>query len=411
MSLRPLAGEITANHHDELHQSQGDIRSYGASTAFGDNSTEIQDAIDGAGFAYIPPGTWNYASTLMLTDVTPPNGILGAGMDTSVLSYTGSGVGIQMAGGAAAPSWRGWLRHFELLDTGGSGTIGVHVNQAREIHMEDVRIGGGANIGFSQEGILFDSTDSLHASWNNKITRCNIVLNKGYGIYTKVGTNGLVVRDCHIAQNGKDGIYVDEAMALKVTGNIIEGNAVLSGSNNILIKPTATLHRLGAISITQNHMEVPYSGGTNARQVFIDGTTATISVESLAIDNNYMWGGGSSNYAVESNAPSGLVRGTVDNNFIHGVLVGGVLCKTNADTLVVRAYTKPLNAFYTGSRVLLLDNFSGAGRGMVELWGSGSPESSVQGAVSSIYHRTDGGAGTSLYIKETGAGNTGWVGK
>ena len=43
--------------------------------------------------------------------------------------------------------------------------------------------------------------------------------------------------------------------------------------------------------------------------------------------------------------------------------------------------------------------------------GNGSPEGVVSAPVGSLYSRTDGGAGTSLYVKESGAGNTGWVGK
>jgi len=43
--------------------------------------------------------------------------------------------------------------------------------------------------------------------------------------------------------------------------------------------------------------------------------------------------------------------------------------------------------------------------------GSGSPESAVTAPVGSVYLRTDGGAGTTLYVKESGSGNTGWVGK
>lgn len=43
--------------------------------------------------------------------------------------------------------------------------------------------------------------------------------------------------------------------------------------------------------------------------------------------------------------------------------------------------------------------------------GSGSPESSVTAPVGSLYSRTDGGTSTSLYVKETGSGNTGWVAK
>jgi hypothetical protein len=31
--------------------------------------------------------------------------------------------------------------------------------------------------------------------------------------------------------------------------------------------------------------------------------------------------------------------------------------------------------------------------------------------VGSYYSRTDGGAGTTFYVKESGSNNTGWVGK
>lgn len=47
------------------------------------------------------------------------------------------------------------------------------------------------------------------------------------------------------------------------------------------------------------------------------------------------------------------------------------------------------------------------------LWtaGSGDPEGSVTAPVGSIYSRTDGGALTSFYVKESGTGNSGWVAK
>lgn len=43
--------------------------------------------------------------------------------------------------------------------------------------------------------------------------------------------------------------------------------------------------------------------------------------------------------------------------------------------------------------------------------GSGSPESSVTAPIGALYSRTDGGASTTLYVKESGTGNTGWVAK
>jgi len=48
---------------------------------------------------------------------------------------------------------------------------------------------------------------------------------------------------------------------------------------------------------------------------------------------------------------------------------------------------------------------------LYDRFGAGSPEGIVTAPVSAVYHRTDGGAGTSLYVKESGTGNTGWVAK
>lgn len=44
--------------------------------------------------------------------------------------------------------------------------------------------------------------------------------------------------------------------------------------------------------------------------------------------------------------------------------------------------------------------------------GTGSPEAAVAAQIGSLYLRQDGGANTTLYVKESGAGtNTGWIAK
>lgn len=55
-------------------------------------------------------------------------------------------------------------------------------------------------------------------------------------------------------------------------------------------------------------------------------------------------------------------------------------------------------------------DFSGNGN---VLWrcGAGTPEGAVTAPVGSLYTDTSGGANTTLYVKESGAGNTGWVAK
>jgi hypothetical protein len=51
------------------------------------------------------------------------------------------------------------------------------------------------------------------------------------------------------------------------------------------------------------------------------------------------------------------------------------------------------------------------GSGPKVLNGNGSPEGVQTAPVGSIYLRSDGGAATTLYVKESGTGNTGWIGK
>ena len=43
--------------------------------------------------------------------------------------------------------------------------------------------------------------------------------------------------------------------------------------------------------------------------------------------------------------------------------------------------------------------------------GAGSPEGVITAPIGSLYTRTGGGASTSFYVKESGTGNTGWIGK
>lgn len=63
--------------------------------------------------------------------------------------------------------------------------------------------------------------------------------------------------------------------------------------------------------------------------------------------------------------------------------------------------------FATSGKGLQFDGNGGV------LWrcGAGTPEGAVTAPVGSLFTRTDGGANTTLYVKESGAGNTGWVAK
>lgn len=85
----------------------------------------------------------------------------------------------------------------------------------------------------------------------------------------------------------------------------------------------------------------------------------------------------------------------------------------NASTFIVEVTT--LNGV-DNRRFWIYNNFTQqAELGVAERWllpgGTGSPEGVVTAGKGTLYTRTDGGAGTTMYVKETGAGNTGWVAK
>ncbi len=52
--------------------------------------------------------------------------------------------------------------------------------------------------------------------------------------------------------------------------------------------------------------------------------------------------------------------------------------------------------------------FRGETNGATMTWGTGSPEGVVPQPVASLFFRTDGASGTTLYLKTSGTGNTGW---
>jgi hypothetical protein len=69
------------------------------------------------------------------------------------------------------------------------------------------------------------------------------------------------------------------------------------------------------------------------------------------------------------------------------------------------------NIFSNKPRAIFPGYVSVSGAVSQILSGSGTPEGAITAPVGSIFMRTDGGAGTSFYVKQSGTGNTGWVGK
>lgn len=71
---------------------------------------------------------------------------------------------------------------------------------------------------------------------------------------------------------------------------------------------------------------------------------------------------------------------------------------------------EPGDRVISGARVVIQTDEMHLG-GTKIVTGTGSPQGVVTAPIGSLYLRKDGGAGTTLYIKESGTGNTGWIAK
>lgn len=64
-----------------------------------------------------------------------------------------------------------------------------------------------------------------------------------------------------------------------------------------------------------------------------------------------------------------------------------------------------------GNAIINVGSISNGSGGATWTSGTGSPEGVVTATAGSLYTDTNGGASTTLYVKESGSGNTGWVAK
>ena len=103
--------------------------------------------------------------------------------------------------------------------------------------------------------------------------------------------------------------------------------------------------------------------------------------------------------------------GTSNTYFYNGGITLGFVGFNNggtqvAPTLISSQIRVAANIFLEGG-----GNLVNGQNGPQLIAGSGTPESVVSAGIGSLFQRTDGGASTTLYVKESGVGNTGWIAK
>ena len=142
--------------------------------------------------------------------------------------------------------------------------------------------------------------------------------------------------------------------------------------------------------------------GTSGTHVFVTDTNrANISVKSASVELLYLANNLAGYAGTRSAQPFNLLVGNLPRWTIA----------TNGDF-----YSATDNSYQLGDathRVKAATIGTGGitNNGVVWHAGAGSPEGVLAAPAGSLYTRTDGGPGKTLYVKETASGNTGWVAK
>ena len=192
-----------------------------------------------------------------------------------------------------------------------------------------------------------------------------------------------------------------------------EGGMLLIGNVSVLgAKPTDGLRDV----VVDQNTQTP---GYLACGAFVNSGDATNYVAQGYLTNNI--------YAQDSNSYSSLFFETT--NRTYSVYPAG---GTGFNRWTVRDETAGADRLYlysagafgpasdatqdlglTGTRwgdVYATTVYVGSGDARI-LSGAGSPQGVTTAAIGSLYLRTDGGAGSTLYVKESGTGSSGWVAK
>lgn len=211
------------------------------------------------------------------------------------------------------------------------------------------------------------------------------------------------------------------------TGCTISGNSITDCSlYGILLND-----QWQDVTISGNRISLTLASTSAQYGIYLQGSATLI--ENVSISGNLLQGGGEAEKAIyiRDSAYISVVGNVCDNWTENGILIHSasgttdyVSCSGNtfqamssAQNAIAKLGTLGANVTAQANAGFRRSNSLGTNalnleEDIYEMWGTATPEGAIAAGIGSVFRRTDGGAGTSLYIKESGAAtNSGWVGK
>jgi len=234
------------------------------------------------------------------------------------------------------------------------------------------------------------------------------------------------------------GIYVDSASSAQavITGNNFAGSTLgysyasstfinkLTQHSNLSVAGDTLGNVVSNLGAQPASVDNAFGGANGARHYnnYSKGTSAVpTAVASGDVLGSYRFAGHDGTSLIQSSVIRAQVAGTVSPNFVPTELIFSTMSTTETgDRIVIdpsgniwpignSLYSSGVSAY--GWNGVYVSSGSIAGQTVSWTSGTGSPNGVVSANTGSMYTNASGGASTTLYVKTSGSGNTGWTAK
>lgn len=376
-----LAGEYTW-FGDNLTVTAGPIINevnvawFNANADNADNSIAIQRAIDmvesmPGGIVRLNKADYEYATGLVISEAWIR--FLGTGLSRSILTYSGTGIALdyQLTGASVYPS-ACELGNFSIIISG-DGAIGIQGNFSHTTTRPiNIFMSNDNQIGFNQFG---DATGS--GPYYNEIFKLDVQGNAHTTSTNQIGIN-LFHDSVATTRSPNANKFFGSRVGQCTIGRHIEGNG------NIFYSPVSEgnvsrhfefNHVSNAVGCADNAIYSPYVEAGAASIAFYTGTNSVRSV-------------------IRNPNVTSVLTVLDDNGTFTDINIPGSLTQ------------RPIDKTNTGVYGLVFDEVNNVG---IFMTSSVSPEGFKTAGIGSVCLRINGSTGTTVYIKESGTGNTGWA--
>jgi hypothetical protein len=443
-------------HHDTIHagvNSLADvfaITNYGASTGASDNTTAVQAAINaansnGGGIVYVPAGTFICTGRLSI-----PGGVSAGQVAITIQGCAPQGIG--MSNIEASDPTTGSVLDLRYSDSGASGKI-IALYEGI-FGLKDVRIGCNDStkddtplVFLTMPQPRFEAV-TFFGNTTHRLTSCvqDAVVLGGTGTsHAENSTSspfsgyGGFVRECSfwairkhvVMQNWVDGVTVEGNITDRLSCGSSETNSapyvIDPGANDGTHFALGNVFQNNTIEVEQYNYAFRFKNGAKYNVVRGNGIwdpgAGTLGLayveESTGCTSNWLRFDGYSHSSYQSIGGVTLGAGS---NMIEKL---GTQSPTTLYEYKPAGWQMFFNGNTNGNQSLVYDSGvdgplltgnngvgikSGGRNQKIGIYAcSGSPEGVVTAAPGSVCGNVAGGASTSLYVKESGTGNTGWV--